>query len=74
MSALSSSVTKVPGPGKRVFSFNQPVPIPVYLIALAVGDLACASIGPRSNVWTEPCVLEQVPFLLLLQRVWLFTA
>ncbi len=32
----------------------QPVPIPSYLVALAVGDLVAAPIGPRSFVWTEP--------------------
>lgn len=28
--------------------------MPSYLFALASGDLASASIGPRSTVWTGP--------------------
>lgn len=32
--------------------------IPAYLVALAVGDLVSAEIGPRSRVWAEPAVLE----------------
>jgi len=32
--------------------------IPSYLVAMAVGDLMKADIGPRSAVWTEPCMLE----------------
>jgi leukotriene-A4 hydrolase len=28
--------------------------MPSYLFALASGDLACASVGPRSTVWTGP--------------------
>ncbi|KAI9894717.1 MAG: hypothetical protein M1814_002073 [Vezdaea aestivalis] len=41
-------------PGSLVYSFVQRVPIPSYLFAVASGDLACASIGPRSTVWTGP--------------------
>lgn len=45
-------------PGEAVFAFVQPMPIPAYLIAMAVGDLESRSIGPRSKVWAEPCVIE----------------
>ncbi|KAK4992741.1 Leucyl aminopeptidase yscIV [Elasticomyces elasticus] len=41
-------------PGSLLYTFNQTIPIPSYLFALASGDLACASIGPRSTVWTGP--------------------
>ena len=34
-------------------------PIPPYLIALAVGDLAFQSTGPRTGVWAEPSVLHK---------------
>ena len=37
--------------------FNMDIPIPVYLVALAIGDIAYKEIGPRSRVWTEPCLL-----------------
>ncbi|GLD95174.1 hypothetical protein PINS_up003799 [Pythium insidiosum] len=33
--------------------------IPVYLVAMAVGNLASIEVGPRSAVWTEPCMLER---------------
>uniref|UniRef100_A0A8C4QMP7 Arginyl aminopeptidase (aminopeptidase B) n=1 Tax=Eptatretus burgeri TaxID=7764 RepID=A0A8C4QMP7_EPTBU len=39
------------------FRFTMDKPIPSYLIALAIGDLESAEIGPRSRVWAEPSVL-----------------
>ncbi|GAB7362998.1 hypothetical protein MBLNU230_g3292t1 [Neophaeotheca triangularis] len=41
-------------PGTLLYTFNQPIPMASYLFALASGDLASASIGPRSSVWTGP--------------------
>jgi len=41
-------------PGTLLYSFLQSIPMPSYLFALASGDLASASIGPRSTVWTGP--------------------
>lgn len=38
----------------NIYKFEQKVPIPAYLIGIASGDLASASIGPRSTVYTEP--------------------
>ncbi|KAK5725019.1 Leucyl aminopeptidase yscIV [Elasticomyces elasticus] len=40
--------------GTLLYTFNQAIPMPSYLFALASGDLASASIGPRSTVWTGP--------------------
>ncbi|XP_004685559.1 PREDICTED: aminopeptidase B [Condylura cristata] len=40
------------------FFFHMHQPIPSYLIALAVGDLVSAEVGPRSRVWAEPCLVE----------------
>lgn len=40
------------------FLFRMEQPIPSYLVALAVGDLVSAEVGPRTRVWTEPCLLE----------------
>jgi aminopeptidase N len=39
------------------FAMNQP--IPPYLIALAVGDLAFQPTGPRTGVWAEPSVVAR---------------
>jgi leukotriene-A4 hydrolase len=41
-------------PGTLLYSFQQDVPMASYLFAIASGDLASASIGPRSQVWTGP--------------------
>jgi leukotriene-A4 hydrolase len=46
-----------PAEGGRAFRFRLDTPIPPYLIALAVGDLAFRATGPRTGVWTEPSVL-----------------
>lgn len=39
------------------FAMDQP--IPPYLIALAVGDLAFQGTGPRTGVWAEPPVVQK---------------
>lgn len=41
-------------PGTLLYKFQQKIPMPSYLFAIASGDLACASIGPRSTVCTGP--------------------
>jgi leukotriene-A4 hydrolase len=41
-------------PGTLLYSFYQEIPMPSYLFALASGDIATASIGPRSLVSTGP--------------------
>lgn len=41
-------------PGTLLYSFRQDIPMPSYLFALASGDIATASIGPRSVVATGP--------------------
>jgi leukotriene-A4 hydrolase len=40
--------------GTLKYTFEQPVAITSYLFAVASGDLACASVGPRSTVWSGP--------------------
>ncbi|CAO2652965.1 Nn.00g023760.m01.CDS01 [Neocucurbitaria sp. VM-36] len=40
--------------GTLKYTFEQKVPITSYLFAVASGDIACASIGPRSTVWSGP--------------------
>lgn len=41
------------------FAFRMPEPIPGYLIALAVGELASRELGPRTAVFAEPSLLER---------------
>lgn len=41
-----------------VHRFEMPQPIPPYLFAFAVGDLASRDLSPRSRVWAEPSVVD----------------
>ena len=40
------------------YSFKMAQPIPAYLMALAVGDVAFKQIGPRTGVYAEPSQLD----------------
>ena len=44
--------------GTTTFRFEMPQPIPPYLFAFAVGDLASKDLSPRARVWAEPGMLE----------------
>lgn len=44
---------------RSIARFEMDQRIPPYLIALAVGNLESAVLGPRSSVWAEPEILEQ---------------
>ena len=44
------------GSATHTFHFKQDVPIPSYLLALAVGQLEHRQIGPRSKVCVCVCV------------------
>jgi len=44
-------------PNGRAWRFRMTQPIPPYLIALGVGDLAFAPLGQRTGVYTEPSML-----------------
>lgn len=46
------------GPGQRAYRFRLDNPVPPYLIAIGVGDIAFASLGERTGVYTEPSMLE----------------
>lgn len=41
-----------------VYRFRMTQPIPSYLVALAVGDLAFEAIGPRTGVYAEPGLID----------------
>ncbi len=45
--------------GLGVFRFKMEHPIPPYLIALAVGDIAFRAIGTTTGVYAEPFVVEK---------------
>lgn len=44
------------------FDFEQPIPIPSYLVAIGVGKLECKKIGPRSHVWAEAEQIDDAAF------------
>ena len=44
-------------PRGRTFRFRMTHAIPPYLIAIAAGDLAFRSLGPRTGVYAEPAVV-----------------
>ena len=44
----------IAGVGDKLYTFEQKVPIPSYLFALASGDIDSTSVGPRSKVATGP--------------------
>lgn len=48
--------------GRTRFQFVQKVPIPSYLIAIAVGKLESRKLGPRSHVWAEPAMVEKAAY------------
>ena len=58
VSGLSTS-TKSMGEGVMEYEFEQKIPIPSYLYAVASGDITSAKIGPRSSLWTGPDELER---------------
>lgn len=62
MSGVSTREPKVEKNGKKSFYFNQSVPIPAYLVAIAVGNLESRKIGPRSKVWSEPEIISKAEY------------
>lgn len=62
MSAEMLTPEGEPAEGGRAYSFRTPNPIPPYLIAIAIGDLAFHSIGPRTGVYSEPSMIERAAY------------
>ena len=48
-----------PVKGGRAFEFRLEQPVPAYLIAIAIGDIAFKPVGPRSGVYAEPVVVDR---------------
>ncbi|MDB4957453.1 MAG: Aminopeptidase [Myxococcales bacterium] len=42
--------------------FEMPQPIPPYLFAFAIGDLASRDLSPRCRVWAEPAVVDAAAY------------
>ena len=56
--AVMSAANDPDTPRDGVYEFTMPQPIPSYLIALAIGDLAFQPMGERTGVYAEPALLE----------------
>lgn len=56
---MSADAWEERGPNKFFFRMSQP--IPSYLIALAIGDLVSAEVGPRWETKTPEARLDQPP-------------
>jgi leukotriene-A4 hydrolase len=59
MSAEALTPEGVATPDGRAFEFRLEQPVPPYLIALAIGDIAFTPVGPRSGVYAEPSVVDR---------------
>ena len=59
MSAAPGKKQDGPDSGLATYTFEMPQPIPAYLLALAVGNIAQKDIGSRSRVYAEPEILEK---------------
>jgi leukotriene-A4 hydrolase len=64
MKAVMSAEMLTPGgertpDGRRAFRFRLDNPVPPYLIAIGVGDIAFQPLGARTGVYTEPSMLER---------------
>lgn len=62
MSALRDGEPVKNSDNTTLYSFKQPVPMPSYLIAIAVGNLESRDLGPRSKVWSEPEFVDLAAF------------
>ncbi len=62
MSAEMLTPDGVTTPDGRAFEFKLDRPIPPYLIALAVGDIAFRPLGSRTGVYAEPSVLDRAAY------------
>ena len=45
--------------GRRVYTFKMDQPVPPYLIAIGIGDIAFRSLGPRTGVYAEPPMISR---------------
>lgn len=59
MSAEAVGGGRPAGPGQTAWRFREPNPVPPYLIAIGIGDVAFEAIDERTGVWTEPSMLHE---------------
>jgi leukotriene-A4 hydrolase len=56
---VMSAINDAKHPLDGDFKFDQPHPIPSYLLAIGAGDIAVKETGPRSAVYAEPSVVDK---------------
>lgn len=61
MSGLKVGETEDLG-DRRAFTYAMDKPVAPYLVAIAAGDIAFRSLGPRSGVWAEPATLDAAAY------------
>lgn len=44
------------------YLFEQPIPVPAYLVAFAAGELVSRDLSPRCRVWAQPSVIEAAAY------------
>ena len=57
--AVMSAENEIDTPRDGDYRFEMKQPIPSYLLAIGVGDLAFRPMGPRTGVYAEPSVVER---------------
>ena len=57
--ALMSAENPTEKNSQGIYKFRMPQPIPSYLLALAVGDIAFQSTSERTGVYAEPSIVKK---------------
>ena len=60
--ALMSASNPTEKNDEGIYEFSMPQPIPSYLLALGVGDLAFIALGERSGVYAEPEMVRNAAY------------
>lgn len=60
MSANMTTESNIDGTNMKKTTFINQIPIPSYLLAMAVGDIVYKNLGRRVGVYTEPSKMEMV--------------
>jgi leukotriene-A4 hydrolase len=60
--AVMSAAGNPTGERGGAYRFAMPQPIPAYLLAIAVGDLGFARLGPRTGVYAERPLIDRAAF------------
>lgn len=57
--ALMSAENPIRKNSKGIYNFKMKQPVPMYLIALAVGDLSFKKLDSRTGIYAEPLMLKK---------------